>query len=128
MNDMEIKNILNFLFLLSAQVEKIIKGGSVSILQLPGFYSAFEAAGPALSNINQLPSEVKSINDAVLVDLRTYVATNLSSVVPSPAVDAIIEDALNLAQQLYDFVESIKAAKNPPVTPAMAVPVPAPAS
>jgi hypothetical protein len=124
-NDQELKALLNFLIVLSANIEKLVAKGSLSLLDLPGLYGAFSAASPALSGLKSLPSELSSLNDASISDLRAYVSANINSAVANPEIDGLINGGLSLAQELFDFVASIKAAKNPP---AAAAPVAAPAS
>lgn len=112
MNDQEIKNIITFLLTLASQVETIVAKGKISLFEIPGFYSAFEAAGPALSNLKDLPAEIKGINPQVLADLTSYIQSNLGTVA-NPAVQALIQEGLTLGQQLFTFLEAVQQVKNP---------------
>jgi hypothetical protein len=121
----DICSLLGFLFQLGAKVEAVIKSGSISIFSLPGFLGVFEAAGPALGVVKSLPADISSLSDSDLQAIRAYVQQQLPSVVADPVADGLINAGLSLGQEIFDFVESVKSAKNPP---AAAVPAPAPAS
>lgn len=117
-DDSELKALLNFLIVLAGDIEKIVAKGSLSLLDLPGLYGAFSAASSALSGIKQLPEEISSMNDASIADLRAYIQAQLPSAVSSPVIDGVVNDGLSLAQELFDFVNSVRSAKNPPAAPA----------
>lgn len=119
----DIENILGFLFALGSKVESVIAGGSISFLQLPSFIGIFEAAGPALAGVKALPADIKQITDADLATIRAYIQTQLPSVVPNATIDTLIGNGLALAQNLYDYAISIKAAKS--AAPAVAASTPA---
>jgi hypothetical protein len=119
MNDQNIKLILGFLFQLGAKVETVISKGSISFLDLPSFIGVFEAAGPALAAVKQLPAELSGLNDATIADVRAYIQSQLPSVIPNATVDGLINDGLVLIQELYDYAMALKAAKSQtPATPA----------
>jgi hypothetical protein len=121
----DINSVLGFLFELGAKVEQLIQKGSISFLDLPGMIGIFEGASPALAALKSLPADLKQINDADLASIRAYVQTQLPTVLPNASLDALIGSGLAQAQSLYDFIESLKAAKNPAPTPAPAA-APAP--
>lgn len=123
MNDQDIKLILGFLFQLGAKVDTVISKGSISILDLPGFIGVFEAAGPAIAAVKGLPEEISGLSDASMADIRAYVQSQLPSVIPSPAIDSLIDGGLGLIQEIYDYAVELKQAKAPaapsaPVAPA----------
>lgn len=104
----EIQNLLAFAFALAGQVEKVVAKGSVSLFDLPGFYGAFQAAGPLLANIKLLLPQIENLNDSEITQIRTYVSQNLGQAVSSDAIDQVVLNALALVQQLYDFVLQVK--------------------
>src|ERR1039457_3688483 len=123
MNDQNIKLILGFLFQLGAKVETVISKGSISFLDLPSFIGVFEAAGPAIGAVKQLPAELSGLNDATIADVRAYIQSQLPAVIPNATADGLIDDGLGLIQELYDYAMALKAAKNPaPATPAPSAP------
>lgn len=111
----EVKNVLNFLFQLGLQVEKVVEKGSVSLFDAVSFFGAFKAAGPALANLKDFVPELSDLNDQELADLRLYISENLKS--GNASVDGLINDGLILAQSIYSFVEKIKLAKQPQAAP-----------
>lgn len=106
--DDEVKNVLNFLFQLAGQVESIVKKGSVSLFDLPGFYGAFKAAGPALANVKNLWPQIEGLNEAEIEDLEAYVKANLSVAVPDSGIQDLVTEGIQLAEALYSFVKKVK--------------------
>lgn len=109
----DINNILGFMFQLAGKVLSVIQAGKISFFDLPSFIGVFEAVGPALSSVKNLPTDLKTLSDADLTAIRAYVATQLPTVVPNETIDGLINNGLAQAQALYDYVQTFKIAQTP---------------
>lgn len=105
----ETKELVSFGISVGHAIDLSLEDGKIGLDDAIHFYKAVLAAGDAFKDVKMVPKELGDMDAAERSELLSYVQENFD--VSNDKLEAVVEGALGLALQVYNFVELIKSDK-----------------
>jgi len=102
------KELLVFLFLLGAVAKEAKENdGKINYMDAILLMKLMPSVGPALDGIDQIPSELKDLDQVELDELAVTVAEEIKKVISKESLITQIVAGLELAKALHAFVKTL---------------------
>jgi hypothetical protein len=104
-----IKSQLKFAVSLANGISASMADGKLGLEDMVNFYEVAKNAKPALDSLKMVKAEFKDLDAEERAQLLDYGINELKII--SSEVEAVISNAMKLAAQMGEFIDSVKALK-----------------
>lgn len=102
----ETKEALRFGIALGEGVAASLIDGKVTFLDAVNFYSALMAAGDAIKDASQIPSELADLSEEEIAELKEFVMTEFD--IDQDAIENAIKGGLNLVFSIVSYINGLR--------------------
>lgn len=92
-------------------IGKSLEDGKISLLDVQYLYEPLMATQAAVEGFGSVGAELADLDAAELKDLQDTFAQTFD--VPQESVEALVENAVDIAIQIWSFVQKLRPAKIP---------------
>lgn len=103
----QLKELVSFGVKLGNALGKALEDGQISLGDASAFFDAALAAPAAFDGIEKIPSELSDLDQAEAASLKAFVAEEFD--IPEDNVEKVVESALDLAVQIFAFIQLFKS-------------------
>ena len=105
----ESKQVLKFGISIGEAIDLSLENDKIGLEDAMNFYDAVLAAGPAFDNIAMVPKELGDLDQGERDELLAYAKDEFD--ISDDKLEAVVEEALTTALQVYKLVETVKKMK-----------------
>lgn len=111
----ETKEMLKFVICLGEAVDKSLEDGKIAFDDVGYFMSALMDAGPAFSDLSQIPKELGDMDASEAAELKDYVEDEFD--IRSDMIEGLIEGALGVGLKIYEIMMAFRKKDDPTPPP-----------
>jgi hypothetical protein len=106
------KELLKFVISLGIAIEKALADGVIGITDLAQFWSPMLDANAAFKDLSLVPKEMADLSAEEKAELFAYFEKEFD--LSNDVIEALVEKALKVGLQMFEFIQNIKAFKSVP--------------